>query len=147
MAFGVEARVPFLDYRLIEFVFKAPNAMRFGHGLNKRVLRKASKGLIPEQVRHRRDKLGYTTPEAAWLRGPCSGAIERILDSPAIAMHGYIRPEVAREQFKSFLSGAPVAPAIVWRWVSLELWLRTFIDQPLTHGGPTRPSVSEPVMA
>jgi asparagine synthase (glutamine-hydrolysing) len=147
MAFGVEARVPFLDYRLIEFVFRAPNAMRFGHGLNKRVLRKASKGLIPEQVRHRRDKLGYTTPEAAWLRGPCAGEIERILDSPAMAMHGYVRPEVAREQFKSFLAGAPIASAIVWRWVNLELWLRTFVDTPLRNGGPTELSETEIVIA
>ncbi len=131
MAFGVEARVPFLDYRLIEFVFGAPNAMRFGHGLNKRVLRKAATSVIPEVVRRRRDKLGYTTPEAAWLRGPGADGIQAILASPAMAMHGYIRPEVARDQFTAFLNGAPISPAIIWRWVNLELWLRAFVDQPL----------------
>ncbi|MDB5075039.1 MAG: hypothetical protein JWO42_1218 [Chloroflexi bacterium] len=139
MAFGVEARVPYLDYRLIEYVFRAPNAMRFGNGLNKRVLRQASKGVIPDIVRHRRDKLGYTTPEAQWLRGPASHEIRRLLQSPSAAAHGYIQSDVVREQFELFAAGGPIPSAVVWRWVNLELWLRQFVDQPLLGKPPSSP--------
>jgi asparagine synthase (glutamine-hydrolysing) len=129
MAFGVEARVPFLDYRLVEYVFRAPNALRLQDGLGKRVLREATRGLIPEAVRRRRDKIGFNTPEVAWLRGPARETTERILGSPSLARRGYLRPQVVRDLTAQFMGGAPVSAALIWRWLNLELWLRTFIDR------------------
>jgi asparagine synthase (glutamine-hydrolysing) len=129
MAFGVEARVPFLDYRLVEYVFRAPNALRIQDGLGKRVLRMAARGAIPEQVADRRDKIGFNTPEAAWLRGPARSAVECVLYAPSVARRGYVRPELVRDITSQFMHGAPVESAIIWRWLNLELWLRTFIDR------------------
>ncbi|HWE61189.1 MAG TPA: asparagine synthase (glutamine-hydrolyzing) [Chloroflexota bacterium] len=129
MAFSLEARVPFLDYRLVEYVFGAPNAVRLGGGLTKQVLRRAARGVIPEVVRARRDKLGFTTPEATWLRGPARAAIAELLASPSPSLREYIRPDAARETFTAFAQGAPVSEALIWRWISLDLWLRTFVDR------------------
>jgi asparagine synthase (glutamine-hydrolysing) len=69
MAFSLEARVPFLDYRLVEFCFALPNRFKIDPPHTKLVLRKAMSGILPLSVTRRRDKLGYPTPAANWFRG------------------------------------------------------------------------------
>lgn len=66
MAFSVESRTPFLDYRIVEFAFKCPPAFHMRHGMRKALLREAIKGLVPEAIRMRKDKLGFVTPEEDW---------------------------------------------------------------------------------
>jgi asparagine synthase (glutamine-hydrolysing) len=144
MAFGVESRVPFLDYRLIEFVFSTPNAARMGDGRGKRVLRRSSRRLIPAVVSNRRDKLGFTTPEDVWLRGPAQDAVLTVLTAPSVAAHGYLQPGVVRDMALSFMRGAPIASALIWRWTNLELWLSMYVDGVLP---PARNSLSDPVAA
>lgn len=68
MAHSIESRVPFLDYRLVEFVLGLPDEMKISGGTTKRVLRDAMKGILPEAVRTRQDKLGFATPEEVWLK-------------------------------------------------------------------------------
>ena len=69
MARSIEARVPFLDYRLVEFLAGLPDAFKLRDGVTKLVLRDALRGVIPEKVRQRRDKMGFVTPEEVWLTG------------------------------------------------------------------------------
>jgi asparagine synthase (glutamine-hydrolysing) len=68
MAFSLEARVPFLDYRLVEFCFALPTQFKIAPPLTKLVLRKAMNGRLPGSVVQRMDKLGYPTPLAVWFR-------------------------------------------------------------------------------
>ena len=68
MAHSLEARVPFLDYRLVELLFSLGSAELIERGRTKAVLRRALGDLLPPVVRDRVDKLGFVTPEAAWLR-------------------------------------------------------------------------------
>lgn len=68
MAFSLEARVPFLDYRLVEFCFALPNRFKIDPPHTKLVLRKAMNGRLPASVTDRQDKLGYPTPAANWFR-------------------------------------------------------------------------------
>ena len=68
MAYSVEARVPFLDPRLAEFVLSLPADLKISRGLTKAVLREALRGVIPEAVRLRTDKLGFPAPETDWLQ-------------------------------------------------------------------------------
>ena len=68
MAFSVEARTPFLDYRLVERAQALPVSQLIGDGWTKGILREAMAGIVPDPVRRRRDKLGFATPEARWLR-------------------------------------------------------------------------------
>ena len=70
MAHSIEARVPFLDHRLVEFSIALGDRHKIVGGDTKRVLRRAMDGILPPKVRDRRDKLGFTTPEEAWFRGP-----------------------------------------------------------------------------
>lgn len=70
MAFSLEARTPFLDYRLVEFAFSLPSEFKIDVGWTKCVLRHAVSGLAPAAVVERRDKKGYPTPASHWFRGP-----------------------------------------------------------------------------
>lgn len=67
MAWSVESRVPFLDYRLVEFLSGVPGAMKLRRGVTKTVFREAMRGVLPEPIRTRADKMGFVTPEEVWL--------------------------------------------------------------------------------
>src|SRR6185312_6272525 len=68
MAWSVESRVPFLDYRVVEFLAGLPYGAKVHRGTTKNVLRIAMKGVLPEPVRCRTDKMGFVTPEETWLK-------------------------------------------------------------------------------
>lgn len=68
MRFSIESRVPFLNTELVDFILTLPASYRIRNGYTKAVLREAFKGLIPEGVRVRRDKLGFPAPELQWLK-------------------------------------------------------------------------------
>jgi asparagine synthase (glutamine-hydrolysing) len=67
MAHSVEVRVPFLDYRLVSLLFSLPGEMKMKGAYNKHVLREAMRGLIPDSVRERHEKMGFPSPAGAWM--------------------------------------------------------------------------------
>src|SRR5262249_748173 len=67
MRFSIEGRVPFLDATLLRTLWSTDTEAIIGNGWNKRALREATADLIPPPVRLRRDKIGFTTPEVAWM--------------------------------------------------------------------------------
>jgi asparagine synthase (glutamine-hydrolysing) len=68
MAFGVEARMPFLDYRLVEYSFSRLQSWRIYNGWTKYILRHAMSSIVPREIVWRKDKIGFGTPENAWLK-------------------------------------------------------------------------------
>jgi asparagine synthase (glutamine-hydrolysing) len=135
MAHSIEARVPFLDYRIVEFVFSLPMDQLLRGGTTKAILREAMKGLLPETVRTRMDKMGYVTPEDIWFRGPLRKEIEDILDSKSFAERGYFDVVETKKTFAEHCAGRVDLGSTIWRWVNLELWFRTFIDQTMPANG------------
>jgi asparagine synthase (glutamine-hydrolysing) len=81
MASGVEIRMPFLDWRLVAFTFSLPWTSKVGGGFTKRIMRDALKGIIPEDIRVRRDKIGWNAPMHEWLKGALRGEIEAFIQS------------------------------------------------------------------
>lgn len=67
---SIEIRMPFMDYRLVSFVFSLPLESKIGNGFTKRILRDAMKGLMPESIRTRKLKIGLAAPTADWFKGP-----------------------------------------------------------------------------
>ncbi|MFM7765875.1 MAG: asparagine synthase-related protein [Sphingomonadales bacterium] len=67
---SVEIRMPFMDWRLVAYTFSLPLSSKVGHGFNKLVLREAMKNRMPESLRHRRLKIGISSPIQVWLNGP-----------------------------------------------------------------------------
>lgn len=128
MAHSIEARVPFLDYRLVEFVFSLPMYQLIKDGMTKKILREAMRGVLPETVRTRMDKMGYVTPEDIWFRGILKKEIEDILESKSFAERGYFDIGEIKKAFKEHCAGRVNLGSTIWRWVNLELWYRTFMD-------------------
>lgn len=77
MQHGIEIRMPFMDYRLVDFCFSLPMKYKVGHGFTKLVLREAMKGIMPETIRTRKTKIGMAAPINDWFNGSLS---EYILD-------------------------------------------------------------------
>jgi asparagine synthase (glutamine-hydrolysing) len=122
MAFSIEARVPFLDYRLVEYAFTEAAPLRIHQGWTKWVQRRAVRDLLPEEVAWRRDKVGFETPEAQWLREG-QERIMRILCS-CDKLGEYLDMEKVSAEVPRLLESG--GHALVWRWVNLALWLEAF---------------------
>lgn len=130
MAFSLEARVPFLDHRLVEFVFSLPNTQIMRNGVTKFVLRKAMEELIPEKIQKRTDKMGFVVPEDYWLQKLNKEQILDIFTSRSFSERGYFNHPQLLKSYELYCTGhGNVDSSLVWRWVNLELWLRKFIDK------------------
>jgi len=125
MTFSIEARLPFLDFRLVEFVFSLPSSYRINQGWTKRILRDSLSDLLPKEICWRRSKLGFPVPESKWLRAG-AGQIRRALGSPAAReLDRFLDPEALvrmRELPDQELAAAPG----LWRIVNLVLWFEMY---------------------
>jgi asparagine synthase (glutamine-hydrolysing) len=88
MAHCVEARLPFMDYRLVEYLFSLPSYWKLRGELNKFVLREAMRGRIPELVRARVDKMGFPTSAQRWFAGPLYEPMRDLLASRSTRERG-----------------------------------------------------------
>ncbi len=128
MAMGIEARVPFLDHRLVDCLLRLPTDYHLGEGLTKRLLREAMRGVLPESVRRRTDKMGFVTPGNDWLSGPWRSAIHATLRSDRFRSRPYWRAEAAQALFDRFCEGRAAIGSTVWRWVSVEWWIERMCE-------------------
>jgi asparagine synthase (glutamine-hydrolysing) len=128
MAFSVEARVPFLDHRLVEWLLTLPADFKLRRGITKRVLRKAMAGKLPDEVQSRTDKMGFVTPEDYWLRVTWRDKIERMLESESLRSRPYWRAPALKEWYRRYRDGQAGGGATLWRCLSVETWLRRFCD-------------------
>jgi asparagine synthase (glutamine-hydrolysing) len=94
MAHSIEARVPFLDYRLVEFVLGLPDEFKIANGATKRVLREAMRGVLPEPVRRRVDKMGFVTAEETWVRDEAPDQFRAALAEAVELSRGVLRPAI-----------------------------------------------------
>jgi asparagine synthase (glutamine-hydrolysing) len=128
MAHSLEARVPFLDYRLVELLFSLPGDELIRGGETKSILRRALADLLPPSVRTRRDKLGFVTPTARFLRGALGDLAADVFTSKQFAERGFVDAEAARRRLQQHRQGSLEAGFELWRALNLELWARAFLD-------------------
>ena len=126
MAFSIEARVPFLDYRLVEYLASLPLDQKIRGGVTKHVLRRAIRGLVPDAIRCRMDKMGFVTPEEAWMKDELSPEILDLFSSPEFARRPYWDAGRVLGNYREFLDGKSPYSTEFWRIACAELWLRQF---------------------
>jgi asparagine synthase (glutamine-hydrolysing) len=126
MAFSIETRLPFLDYRLVEFVFSLPDHQLLAGATTKAILRRALAGRIPPTVLARQDKMGFETPADLWLRGRYAAEVRRRLLAPGV-LHEWLEPAVLEAELDDYLAGRRAIGLQIWRWLALEAWARRFI--------------------
>jgi asparagine synthase (glutamine-hydrolysing) len=128
MAFSREVRLPFLDHRLVEYLFAISGELKIRGAETKVVLRRAIRGIVPEVVRLRRDKLGFAPPEKAWLRGPLNAWAQDLVRSRRFRSRGWIDARAAEGELDALGSGRLSRSSLLWRWLSLEVWAQVFLD-------------------
>jgi asparagine synthase (glutamine-hydrolysing) len=126
MAHGIEARVPFLDHRLVEFTLGLGDRHKIVGGDTKRVLRRGMDGILPEEIRYRRDKLGFSTPEQAWFRGPLRDLVRAGVEQTLAQFPELLNPAGVRAHVADMLAGRRGVDFSLWRIVNLGIWGRLF---------------------
>jgi asparagine synthase (glutamine-hydrolysing) len=129
MRFGIESRNPFLDYRLVIKAIHMPFRFKIDKGMTKTILRSAMKGILPEQIRIRKDKVGFETPSDKWFRTTeFQELIMDILTSESFKNRNIIDTKKAISLYQKHLKGEIHISNEIWKWINLELWFRKFID-------------------
>lgn len=118
MRFGVEARLPFLDYRLVEFALGLPLSLKLQGGWTKWTLREAMADRLPETITWRRNKFGFNAPDARWLARHHGPMRETILRSPLVAEFADVKGVV--RGFERIDRG------MRWRLFCLARWAERF---------------------
>ena len=126
MAHSIEARVPFLDHRLVEFSIELWDRHKIVGGDTKRVLRRAMAGRLPESVRQRRDKLGFNTPESRWFRGPMRARVEAGVRQTLDLYPGLLDEGEVIAFTSAALRGSRGAESTLWRIINLGIWGKVF---------------------
>lgn len=123
MAFGIEARLPFLDVRLVEMAVRLPDRLRLNRGITKAILRRAMYDRLPTAILDRRDKRGFDAPQQAWLAGGRL-QIRDLLEFGQVCARGWVeRSEIERVLAGGFSGGR--ATEQLWRLFITEVWLRS----------------------
>lgn len=133
MAFGLESRLPFLDHRLVEFCFSLAYGEKISAGWTKWLLRRSMDGVLPEPVRWRRQKFGFSGDYEAWLAGGQGLQwVRDVLLDPRTSARGWLdRRWLARhlggneDRARRWVRRNLIQ---VWTLFTLELWGRMFLD-------------------
>jgi asparagine synthase (glutamine-hydrolysing) len=126
MAFSIESRVPYVTPAIAEFAAGLPDHYLIGpDGIGKLVLRRSLRGLVPDQILDRRDKIGFNTPEASWLRALGSW-VDGVLTSEAAHAAGPLRIAEAQKSWRAGRYGRDGLDPATWRWLNLVRWIDRF---------------------
>ncbi len=126
MAHSVEARVPFLDHKLWEFCATLPAHYKLKRGVEKHLLRQATRSLLPDETRTRRKK-GLAAPYAAWLRTErLPDWVETALSPQALAGTGLFNPETVLALRQAHRAGQPHLGPLLMGVLSTQLWVDRF---------------------
>ncbi len=131
MANGIEVRMPFMDYRLITYAFSLPSTAKIGQGYTKLVLREAMKGLLPEEVRLRKLKLGFNSPLQTWLPGPLKNWTLNTLQKSSPLDHLIDRKVLQKFYEEQVLTGKASWSHTVnfWQFLSALRWSNLVEDK------------------
>jgi asparagine synthase (glutamine-hydrolysing) len=120
MAFSIESRVPFLTLPLVEFLLSLPEQYLISdEGITKHVFRQAMRGIVPDEILDRRDKIGFATPQDNWLVAKSEIIIKYIKESEEL---NFIKKEKLLKEFEEILKGKKVLNGRVWRWINYFRW-------------------------
>jgi asparagine synthase (glutamine-hydrolysing) len=126
MASSIESRLPFLTPNLAEFLLRLPADYLLGRdGLTKNVFRRAMRGIVPDAILDRRDKIGFVTPESRWLKTLRPWVEETLAGDRARSIAALDVPAMQRD-WQAVLEGRARFDFRIWRWVNLIRWAERF---------------------
>ncbi|MCL4864798.1 MAG: asparagine synthase C-terminal domain-containing protein, partial [Gemmatimonadales bacterium] len=123
MAHSVEARVPFMDYRLVSLAFRLSGHWKIRGRWNKYLLREATRGLVPEVVRSRVEKMGFPTQMREWMRHELQEPIRELFGSPRFRQRGVFAPGPAERLLALHAAGGVDGGRALFNLAQTEIWL------------------------
>jgi asparagine synthase (glutamine-hydrolysing) len=124
MGASLEARVPFLDHRVVEMAWQLPLEMKICDGVGKSVLRQILYKYVPKELIER-PKTGFSIPLDSWLRGPLRDWADSLLNSKKIKSQGFLDHEIIEKTWKIHLSGKRNQQYKLWDILMFQAWLET----------------------
>lgn len=121
MAHSIESRMPFMDYRVVEFLASVPAAYKLHGGWTKYLARRAFSGKLPDEIVWRKDKMGWPIPETHWFEGQLKGWMAGRVENPAFLQWLGITPTDLP------LGKSDVSMTHKVRWLNLATWHRLFV--------------------
>jgi asparagine synthase (glutamine-hydrolysing) len=122
MSVSLEARVPLLDHRVIEFAWRLPPNLKFRRGEWKWILRRVLEKYVPKHLVDR-PKRGFHMPVADWLRGPLREWAEALLDESHLRQSGMLDPQPILRKWREHLSGVSRWDYHLWTVLMLQAWM------------------------
>ncbi len=124
MRFSIEARTPFADdTELIEYVFQIPSVYKIYNGWSKYIFRESIKGLIPEEIRLRKDKIGFATPEFRWLNEMKNEFKEYITND----LKEFIDTKKLLDDWDLLINGqVKNGVTTIWRFINFAVWKKVY---------------------
>ncbi|HEY3487343.1 MAG TPA: asparagine synthase (glutamine-hydrolyzing), partial [Gammaproteobacteria bacterium] len=126
MAHSLEARVPLLDHKLVEFAATIPSEFKLRAGKTKYIFKQALRGILPDSVLDR-PKQGFGVPLGNWFRGQLGGLLREYLLSSRCRQRGIFNTAYIERLIKLHEGGRPLDLQL-WTLLSFELWCRVFMD-------------------
>ncbi|MCK4648619.1 asparagine synthase (glutamine-hydrolyzing) [bacterium] len=127
MATSLEARVPYLDHRIVELCTSMPIHLKLRGFTSKYILRKAFSDLIPEKILKRR-KQGFTVPLAFWFRKELRNFTQEILSQNSIAKRGYFDYNYIKHILEEHFEGKRDYSRELWSLLVFELWSKRYLE-------------------
>lgn len=128
MQFSLETRFPFLDHNLVEKTLSLDSDNYIRNGYTKVIMRNSMKGILPEKIRMRKDKIGFSTPENEWFHDKkMQELLKDIIYSESFRQRGYFNIESCKSEFRNLERNGTYNHEF-WKWMHLELWFRKYID-------------------
>ena len=122
MAVSLEARVPMLDHRLVEFAWRVPDHFKVRDGQGKWLLRQMLYRYVPPALLDR-PKAGFAVPLSDWLQGPLRDWAESLLDVDRLRREGFLNPELVRQCWSEHLSARRHNHDRIWCILMFQAWL------------------------
>ena len=127
MANSLEARVPFLDHKLMEFVAGIPSHFKLKGSISKFILKKTFSDFLPEAVLKRK-KMGFGVPISRWIKNELRDYVYEVLLDRKTLNRGYFKKEGIERLLEEHIASRYDHSAKIWALLFLEIWFRIFMD-------------------
>ena len=118
--------MPYFDRQLVEFAFSLPGEFKVSGATRKRVLRDFARTFLPPEITERRDRMGFATPDAVWLRGLLWPRVREALLDSSLTSSPCFDPPRARRFVEAYERGEHHDHRAIWRIWMLSVWQRCF---------------------